>query len=279
MERLINSFKDISSYRNLLERLDVAVYIQNSHGEIVDANTAFLKIFGATSIETLCLAPQELLGRLQPLAKRLDLQNRDRILRKVALPDPSTSEMITYLEVSFAEEEVAKGDVYYSGILVPAADEKVYAEVEKQNLRDPLTGTFNRHYLKVYEKANGAQSWGCVLFCMDRLRRFSELFGESAALEAICKMGRYILRFVRVQDPVVRLDEEQFLLLITGDEPALHRVVRRLKNTAMNQAPLAFSMGVAFHREGEPLEETIFRAGRDLAPIKVLERLPRRHAG
>ena len=279
MGRLIDSFKDLSSYRDLLERLDVAVYVQNGHGEIVDANNSFLRIFGATSVESLCLAPHELLGRLQPLAKRLDLQNQDRVLRRVALPDPSTSEIISYLEVSFAEEERNKGDVYYAGILVPAGEERLYPEVEKQNLRDPLTGTFNRHYLKVFERANSNRPWGCVLFMMDRLRRFSELFGEPAALEAICKMGRYILRFVRVQDPVVRLDEEQYLLLITGDEPSLHRVVRRLKNTAMNQAPLAFSMGVAFHRENETPEETIFRAGRDLAPIKVLERIPRRHAG
>ena len=276
---MISSFKDQSSYRNLLERLDVAVYIQDSHGEIVDANSTFLRIFDATSVETLCLAPQDLLGRLQPLAKRLDLQNRDRVLRRVSLPDPITREIIPYIEVSFAEEEVQKGDVYYAGILVPAGEEKVYADVEKQNLRDPLTGTFNRHYLKVFEKANDSQAWGCILFYMDRLRRFSELFGEPAALEAICKMGRYVLRFVRVQDPVVLLDEEQFLLLLSADEPSLHRVVRRLKNTAMNQAPLAFSMGVAFRRNSESLEETIFRAGRDLSPIKVLERLPRRNAG
>lgn len=279
MERQVRNFKDVTSYRSLLEHLDVAVYIQNSRGEIVDANPAFLRMFGAVSLETLVFAPQELLVRLQPLAKRLDLQNREKVVRRVSLPDPGTGENMTYLETSFAEEDMAQGEVYYTGLLIPSEDEKVYPEIEKQNLRDPLTGTFNRHYVKVFEKENGEQPWGCLLFSMDRLRRFSELFGETAALEAICKMGRYLLRFVRVQDPVVRLDEEQFLVLIPGDESTLQRVSRRLKNAAVNQAPLTFSMGTAFHRQDEPVEDTIFRAGRELNPIKVLERLPRRNAG
>lgn len=277
VERQVRNFKDASSYRAVLEHLDIAIYIQNSRGEIVDANPSFLRMFGGVSLETLALAPQELLVRLQPLAKRLDLQNRERVIRRVALPDQD-GQTITYVETSFAEEDLEQGEVYYTGLLIPAEGEKVYPDIEKQNLRDPLTGTFNRHYLKVFEKENTQQPWGCLLFSMDRLRRFTELFGETASLEAICKMGRYLLRFVRVQDPVVRLDEEQFLLLVPGDESTLQRVTRRLKNAAVNQAPLTFSMGTAHHRNEEPIEDTIFRAGRELSPIKVLERLPRRTA-
>lgn len=277
VERQVRNFKDATSYRSLLEHLDVAVYIQNSRGEIVDANPCFLRMFGAVSLETLSFAPHDLLVRLQPLAKRLDMQSRERVIRRVPLPDVN-GQTITYVETSYAEEDVERGEVYYTGLLIPAEGEKVYPEVEKQNLRDPLTGTFNRHYLKVFQKESGQSPWGCLLFSMDRLRRFTELFGETASLEAICKMGRYLLRFVRVQDPVVRLDEEQFLLLVPGDESTLQRVTRRLKNAAVNQAPLTFSMGTAHHRGEEPIEDTIFRAGRELSPIKVLERLPRRNA-
>jgi diguanylate cyclase (GGDEF)-like protein len=278
MERAIRNLKDVSVYRTLLERLDIAAYIQNSHGEIVDANPGFLRLFGAASIETLQFASHELLIRLQPLSKRLDLQNKEKVVRRVSFPDPRTGEPINYLEICFCGEDIERGEIYYTGLLIPTGNEKIYVEVEKQNLRDPLTGTYNRHYLRVFEKENSDRNWGCILFTMDRLRRYSESFGERAGLEAICKMGRYILRFVRVQDAVVRLDDENYVLLISSDEATLQRMTRRMKTVALNQAPLSFSMGVAYRTNGESMEQTIFRAGRNLTPVKVLERLPRRNA-
>src|SRR5262245_26613781 len=209
MGRTIRSFKDLSSYRILLERLDVGLYIQNSRGEIVDANAAFLSLFGAPSLEALLFARQDLLVQLQPLAKRLDMQKKGHVIRRVSVPHPETGEPVNYLETSFSEVDTEDGEVYYTGLLIPSDNERQYSErTENQNLRDPLTGVYNRHYFKVFETEVGEQRYGCILFYMDRLRRFSELFGEPAALEAISRMARFTLRFIRVHDPVVRMDDE-----------------------------------------------------------------------
>lgn len=280
MQRLIPTLKDPTAYRALTERLNIAVYVQNSEGEIIDANRLFLRMFGATSIDAFPATPQDLLAQLQPFAKRLDLQKKDSVVRRVLLTDPESGEQITYLDICYSEEDADSGETHYTGLLIPTVEEKVYTtEIEKQNLRDHLTGSFNRQYLKVFETESGNQVYGCILFTMDRLWRFSEKFGEAATQEAICKMSRFILRFVRVQDSVVRLNEEQFLLLIKCDEGTLHKVNRRLRNLALNQAPLSFSMGAAIRKSGESLEQVIFRANRELSAVKVMERLPRRFAG
>jgi diguanylate cyclase (GGDEF)-like protein len=118
--------------------------------------------------------------------------------------------------------------------------------------------------------------WGCIYIFIDHFKQFNERYGYQTGEEVLRMMSRFLMRHARVNDGVVRMSDDEFVVLIPGvDSSIISRICRRFRQAALGQAPIPFSMGHAVRCERELLEKTILRASRDLDPVRVLLRIPK----
>lgn len=138
--------------------------------------------------------------------------------------------------------------------------------LREEGLRDTLTGCWNRRWLdRAGASPDFGPTWGCIVVEVEDVRDAEEGRGRRNVEEALIGMARFLAARVRVGDEVVRLDGNDFVLVLNhADEAGTGIVVRRLQEAARLSAPAAFSMGFAVRVERETFEETISRADQRL---------------
>jgi PAS domain S-box-containing protein len=161
----------------------------------------------------------------------------------------------------------AGGAPYVLGFAVDVTEQRLYERrLKEESLRDPLTGCWNRRWL---EKSAGSPglgpAWGCILVEVEDLRAADEGRGLRSAEEGLVGMARFLLAQVRVGDEVVRLDGNEFVLLLNhAGEEEVRQVVGRLYEVAGVSSPASFTLGFAVRSEREGLMDTIGRADQRL---------------
>jgi diguanylate cyclase (GGDEF)-like protein len=96
-------------------------------------------------------------------------------------------------------------------------------EVGTSALRDPLTGIFNRRYLRLRLEAEFARARrhrspvSLVLFDVDRLREINDAYGQEAGDSVIRRLGELLRTHVRREDVLARTGEESFGILLSGN--------------------------------------------------------------
>ncbi|MEE7547293.1 diguanylate cyclase, partial [Xanthomonas sp. Kuri4-1] len=158
-------------------------------------------------------------------------------------------------------------DVPY--VLVHAQDVSVQYQQEKQLLEwsftDPLTSCYNRRFLQDLERQPGPPvRWGCLVVDLDKFKLVNDTHGHQAGDEVLVGMAWFLNGRLRRQDRLVRLGGDEFLVLVheaTLDE--LHALAQAYEAEA-DEAPIAFTLGVAAAEAGEPLPETLRRADKAL---------------
>src|SRR5262249_29217213 len=154
----------------------------------------------------------------QPLMKKLDLQHRGYSIRPLDLRLTTRDGLTPFLDLTYVETDPESGETLYYGMLIDLSElKKVEEAVPPRSFRDPLTGCFNRLYLNEYQ-SNMSESdrWGCIVLYIDRYKQICDHYGEDIGRNVICKTARFLLRFVRVEDAVVRLADDQFLVLVNN---------------------------------------------------------------
>ena len=83
------------------------------------------------------------------------------------------------LDTCSSIEDPETGEVLYHGILVDITHRKLLeSRFHEQSLRDPLTGCFNRRFLKDVEKKVGAlDTWGAIVVDVDNFKEMNDYFG------------------------------------------------------------------------------------------------------
>ena len=168
----LRSLEDADSLRALVRNLKEGIYITNVHGEILDANPAFLEMIGVHSLEELrSYNASDFLVDPEIRARELELLATEGSVREFELrvrrPD---GQIRTVLDTAYADHDPHTGQPYYYGILVDITLRKLLeAQLVEQSIRDPLTGCFNRRYLTEFENRarRGRHSWGCLLYTSD----------------------------------------------------------------------------------------------------------------
>ena len=273
--------KDLESVRSLFRNLKIGLYTIDTHGNFLEATEEFLELLGLASVKELRQNNARERLNLEPYDRNPATPRQDRLVRELDLnvrrPD---NRLMTILDISYAARDEKTGDLVYHGIIVDITDRKrsERSALEQPSLRDPLTGSYNRLYLEDFERRmnEGGKSWGCIYLFIDHFKQFNDRYGYEMGEEVLRKMAHFLMRYARASDGVIRMGDDEFVVLLPNiDTSIVHRINRRFTQAALGQAPISFSMGSANRFDNEPLEQTILRASRELNQVRVLHRAPK----
>ncbi len=274
----VPSLSDPATLSEMAMRLQEGMYIATLDGKIVDANPAFLEMFGAKSLRELkgfhtsdFLKP-ELRAREMALLERLG-SIRDVELQ-LTRPD---GEVRTVVDSAYLSVHPKTGEKFCHGIMVDITHRKdLQTQLQELSIRDPLTGCYNRRYLNTIVRQCDAvpdSEWGCIYLDIDHFKQFNDVNGHAEGDSVLVKMARYLMRHVRAEESVVRIGGDEFLVVLCdAGEEQTKQVASRLRTSALTSAPAQFSMGWAARRTGEPFERTMQRADRKLLAVRVDDR-------
>lgn len=277
--RSVRSLDDPETLRLLIRRIGEGIYISDTRGRILDANAAFLDIFGVSSLEELQRfeVPQLLADPNRRTEELAILANEGSVRDfelEIVRPDGLRR---TVLDTTYQVRDPDTGEVMYHGVLYDITRRKELEDrLREQLTRDALTGCYNRRFLFDLEaefRAGGETRWGCIFIDIDHFKSYNDRHGHSSGDQVLQRMARFLMREVRSDEPVIRLGGDEFLIVLAGENsirtPA---IAERLRQAAARSAPVAFSLGWAMREGEETFEQTIERADHVLINVRVLSR-------
>jgi len=275
------SFRNLSDPKTLSElalRLKEGIYITTLDGEIIDANPAFLEMFGVESLAELRGSRTSDFVKPEIRAREMAQLERDGSVRDVEFQlTRRDGEVRTVVDSAFLSVDPQTGEKYCHGILVDITQRKeLQTQLLELSIRDPLTGCYNRRYLNTVMRQCEAQpkgEWGCIYLDIDHFKQYNDTNGHAEGDSVLVKMARFLMRHVRAEEAVVRVGGDEFLVVLcdSGQEQTEH-VASRLRSAAPTSAPVPFSMGWAARGNGESFEATMIRADQRLLEVRVDER-------
>ena len=274
------SLSDPHTLSELALRLKEGIYITTLDGDIIDANPAFLEMFGVESLEELRGFRTSDFVRPEVRAREMALLERDGSVRDIEFQvTRRDGEVRTVVDSAFLSVDPKTGEKYCHGILVDITQRKeLQTQLLELSIRDPLTGCYNRRYLNTVTRQCEAQpkgEWGCIYLDIDHFKQYNDTNGHAEGDSVLVKMARFLMRHVRAEEAVVRVGGDEFLVVLcdSGQDQTDH-VAARLRTAAATSAPVPFSMGWAARRNSESFEDTMVRADQRLLEVRVDERRP-----
>ncbi len=276
----LSSLNDADSLRELVHHLKEAIYICSAEGRILDANPAFLEMFGINSVDELLdykasdlvLDPSERQRELQLLDQRGSVREFELKIRR------RDGQVHTVIDSAYVCRDPLSGETLYRGIMVDITDRKrLENQLVEQSIRDPLTGCYNRRWLSQFEQRAQECGWGCIAIDIDHFKVYNDRHGHHAGDSVLVKLSRLLMRHARAEEGVVRMGGDEFTVLLLGaSQESTAAVAHRLQRAGAAQSPVPFSMGWAVREHGERLESTLARADRNMFAIRVRRRSPKR---
>lgn len=271
------SLSDPETLARFAQNLGEGIYITTEAGAILDANPAFLSIFGVATLDELKSYNVSDFVDAGVRKKEVELVEREGSIRnrelQITRPDGGVR---TVLDTWYTNRDPDTGELIFHGILVDITSRKsLETQLVEQSIRDPLTGSYNRRYLStLYAAERGdTESWGCIYADIDHFKEYNDTHGHAAGDQALVRMSRFLMRNVRAEEPVIRMGGDEFLITLmdTGREET-ERIAWRLGHEGGDQGPVSFSLGWAARENGESFEETVNRADGALIQIRVVRR-------
>ncbi len=263
---------DSATFSLFVENLREGLCLAKPGGEILDANPAFLELFGVRRREDL---PASDAARLLELCEERELSTIFQATSAVsgfefeiqrADGEPRTV-LVTVVR------EGGEGQSLFHLIVFDVSERKrLENELQRQALRDPLTGCYNRRFLaqRALELEGTATSWGAIVVDVDGFTSFNLEHGDVRGDRELTRLSRFLLRATRAHESVVRIGDDEFLLLLSdADERATEIVADRLRLAAAREEVLPFSLGYAFRIDDESVLSTLDRAEARLQTVKL----------
>ena len=152
------------------------------------------------------------------------------------------------------------------------------------SVTDAVTGSHNRRFLQPHSHQPLSQWFGsklcvaCLYADIDHFKVFTEHLDEPARDEILNMLCEVMRRYVRSNDPMIRMDGDEFVLLMPGCsqekavETAAQIVLDVSGNTWPDGEPVTVSIGVAFSVSGNDMavKELITRADQAMYVAKAL---------
>ena len=286
MPTRFRSLSDPDSLREFAKNLREGIYITTRNGRILDANLAFLEMFGVCSIEEL--------GESGARGLWVDLDRRNEQMRlleteghvrefEIELQRPD-GERRTVLDTCYLIRDPDTGEAFIHGILVDiTARKQLEARLVEMSTHDALTGALNRHYLMQVEESfarDADRRCGCIFVDIDHFKVYNDRYGHHEGDEVLKRLARFLMRYVRAEEPVLRIGGDEFVVMLwDADATATKLVADRLRTEALEHAPVPFSLGWAAREAGESLPQLLDRADQGLLQVRVVKRStdPRQH--
>lgn len=275
------SLSDPETLATFTQNLQEGIYITNEDGEILDANPAFLKIFGMPSMKEMSRHSVNDFIDENLRKHEIALLEREGSLRSRELEITRfDGEIRTVLDSWYGVKDPDTGETLFHGILVDITGRKgLETQLREQSVRDPLTGCYNRRQLDELcsRERSADEMWGCLYVDIDHFKQYNDTHGHAAGDTVLLKMSRFLMRYVRAEEPVIRMGGDEFLIVLSDATlEATERVARRLETVGHEIAPASFSLGWAARDTDERFEDTVNRADRSLIEVRV-EKRPSRH--
>ena len=278
-QRRFRSLDDPDTLLLIVQNLEEGIYITNEGGVILDANPAFLRMFGVSSVSELAnFRAGDLIADPNRRALEMALLERDGAVRdfELAIVRPD-GQRRTVLDTTYVCRDPDTGEMYYHGILIDITRRKeLEIQLREQSIRDALTGCYNRRYLLALgDRLTEAKvsRWGCIYIDIDHFKAYNDLHGHKKGDRVLVQMSRFLMRQVRAEEPVIRLGGDEFLIVLTGENAArTEQIASRLQRAAARGSPVAFSLGWAVRNPGERFERTVDRADQELISVRVVAR-------
>jgi diguanylate cyclase (GGDEF)-like protein/PAS domain S-box-containing protein len=277
----VRSLDSVQTLGLFVRNLREGVYITTLAGQILDANPAFLEMFGASSLDDLRTHTASSLitdpGRRAEETRILQSEGAVREFElEIVRLDGTTR---TVLDTAYQVQDDRTGEVLYHGILVDITDRKrLERQLRDMAVRDPLTGCYNRRFMqeKTAELEASDASWGVIVADIDHFKDYNDRHGHDLGDRLLVQIGRFLSQVVRADDPVIRTGGDEFAVLLPGLSSAETReVAERLRASGAESAPVSFTLGWAAREGRERVEESLRRADYQLIRVRVEERRPR----
>jgi diguanylate cyclase (GGDEF)-like protein/PAS domain S-box-containing protein len=274
------SLTDPDSLREFARNLGEGIYITTPDGRILDANPAFLEMFGVRTLDDFRgLSAFDLFK--DPAQRELEIRllERDGRVREyefqIRRPD---GDVRWVLDTSYVVTDPETDERFFHGVLVDiTARKQLESELIEMSTHDALTGCLNRRFLDQTDmlfKADPAARWGCIFVDIDHFKHYNDEHGHQAGDRVLVRMARFLMRHVRAEEAVVRVGGDEFVIILVGaDINRTKRVAERLRSSALKSAPVPFSIGYAAREAGEPLVRLLDRADRNLLSVRVEQRV------
>ncbi|MEA1063229.1 GGDEF domain-containing protein [Erwinia sp. HR93] len=142
-----------------------------------------------------------------------------------------------------------------------------------ESLRDPLTGLYNRGWLKQFEKRCAPGAMTVAMIDCDNFKRINDTWGHPAGDDALTHISRAISsRLIPGIDFAVRMGGDEFFILFSNDcEEQVYACMKRIAhdiNLFSAQIPLSISYGVCKVLPGMALSDAIAHADRKMYQAK-----------
>jgi diguanylate cyclase (GGDEF)-like protein/PAS domain S-box-containing protein len=276
--RARRNLSDPETLANFARNLQEGIYITTENGEILDANPAFLEIFGMSSMEEMREHSVNDFVDVDIRKREMALLEREGSLRSRELEIRRLDGGVrTVLDSWSAVKDDDTGETLFHGILVDITGRKgLETQLREQSMRDPLTGCYNRRQLDELcsRERSADEMWGCIYVDIDHFKQYNDTYGHAAGDTVLLRMSRFLMRYVRAEEPVIRMGGDEFLIVLSNATlDGTGRVVQRLQSVAGDTAPASFSLGWAARGESERFEDTVNRADQSLIEVRV-ERRP-----
>jgi diguanylate cyclase (GGDEF)-like protein/PAS domain S-box-containing protein len=280
------SLSDPESLREFAKNLREGIYISSRDGRLLDANPALLEMFGVASIAELGeFGALSLYADPRRRAEQIVLLDAQGSFREfeitIVRPD---GEVRTALDTCYVTRDPETGEEFIHGILIDITTRKhLEAALVEMSTHDPLTGALNRRFLTETERRlarTPEARCGCIFVDIDHFKVYNDRWGHAEGDEVLKRMARFLMRYVRTQESVVRIGGDEFVVLLDdADAAETERVADRLRAEALERAPVPFSLGWAARESGESVQRLLDRADHGLMAVRVMKRQtdPRQH--
>jgi len=274
------SLSDPESLREFAKNLREGIYITTREGRILDANRAFLETFGVDSLSELGeFGASNLFVDPSRRTAQMELLERDGSVREFEIemrrPDGDTR---TVLDTCYLIHDPETGDGFIHGILVDITSRKrLEATLIEMSTHDALTGALNRRFLMQVDQGlarDPDRKCGCLFVDIDHFKIYNDQWGHLEGDEVLKRMARFLMRSVRVEEAVIRIGGDEFVVILHDLDAAETKLVAdRLRTEALERAPVPFSLGWASREPGEPLQRVLDRADQGMMQVRVVKRL------
>lgn len=162
--------------------------------------------------------------------------------------------------------------------------EALQVELKEQAVRDPLTGLFNRRYLKetlereISRARRDGSSIGIMIMDIDEFKNVNDSFGHTAGDRFLQAVGELLRANIRTEDIVCRYGGEEFVIVMPGASLQIAFERAELIRIKFDQMYVPFdnellhatiSLGVAAYPiHGTDGEDALIRADRALYRAK-----------
>lgn len=123
-------------------------------------------------------------------------------------------------KLSHNKQEIAH--ILCRSITLELANLELKAALEEDNIRDPLTGLYNRRYWtealrkQLFLALKNNQSLGLIMMDLDYFKNFNDTFGHQAGDRLLEAVGKLLKSEFRSSDTPCRYGGEEFLIILPG---------------------------------------------------------------